>query len=202
MAEPRTFHPVAACSECQVRYTHGTNLYENGFAYKWTGSAPSAAELLSLATELGTTLALRMAGLMHNGVQFREVYCRNLSTEVANQATYTFPTGTTGTQAGNPVASNEAASMVKRTGLTGRSKHGANRFSEFIESLVDGNTLGSFILSQVAAIAVSVLTSRVGARFAPALASRKLGTAEALITALLLDSNVDSQKTRLNNHGR
>lgn len=202
MAIPEVFHPVALCSECQIRYTHGTNNYENGFAFKWSGSAPSSAELLALATELGGSLAVRMAGLMHNGVHFREVYCRNVNTEVANQATWTAPVGFNGTQSGSPVASNEAANLVKRTGLTGRSKHGANRFSEFVESQVDGNTLGSFIITQLASIAISVLASRVGARFAPALASRKLGTAELLLNALTLDDNVDSQKTRLNNHGR
>ena len=202
MAIPEAFHPVALCSECQIRYQHGTNNYENGFAYKWSGSAPSAAELLALATELGGSLAVRMAGLMHNGVKMREVYCRNINTEVANQATWTAPVGFNGSQSGNPVASNEAANLVKRTGLTGRSKHGANRFSEFTEGNVDGNTLGSFIITQLASIAISVLASRVGARFAPALASRKLGTAELLLNALTLDDNVDSQKTRLNNHGR
>lgn len=198
---PRVFGPVANTSECQVRYTHGTNRCENGFAYKWTGAAPSATELLNLATEVGQTIGFRMQRFMHVGVQMREVYCRNVDTEIANQATFVFPTNATGARNGSPVASNEAAGLIKRTGLTGRKKRGRNSFSEFIEGDVDGNTMLPTLLQFLADLALSILAQRVAGRFTPSVASRALGTSQILTSVLSLDSHVDSQKTRLNNHG-
>jgi hypothetical protein len=199
----RVFHPVPFTSECHVRYQHGTNLLENTFAYIY-GSTPTNADLLSLATEIGVGLALRMAAMMHNGVVMREVYCRNLDVEFANNATYTFPSGTTGQRAGSPLASNEAMSIVKRTGTTGRGMHGRNSFSEFIEPDADGNTLSAFLLNLVLAVIIEILTYRVSGKFAPALAKRMVTPPRSVLlrSALALDNNVDSQKTRLNSHGR
>jgi hypothetical protein len=45
------------------------------------------------------------------------------------------------------------------------------------------------------------LTSYLAGRFTPAVASRANNIAIPLQTTAILDSNVDSQKTRLNGHG-
>lgn len=201
MAVPRVFHPVPSTSECQVRYQHGTNLLENGFAYGFTGANPSTAELLALATAIAGSIADKMRDVMHNGVVMREVYCRNINTEVANQATYTFPAGTNARRTGSPVASNEAARIVKRTGQTGRSHRGANSFSEFVEGDVDGNSIGSSLFSGLLSLGLEIILNRVGSRFTAGVASRRLFSAFPISSATLLDNNIDSQKTRLNAHG-
>lgn len=195
------FTPVANCSRCEIRWSAGTNQCENTLAYLWSGTAPTAAELTSLATEVGGTVAARMRNMMHNGIVFREVYCRNIHTQNAEQGTYTFPPNTTGNRNGSAVALNEAAGLVKRTGLTGRANRGRNSFSGFIEQDLDGNTIGATILQVLADVAISILAARVGGRFIPAVASASRGLGIRLQSALSLDSHVDSQKTRLNAHG-
>lgn len=202
------FHPVAQCTDCQIRMQSGTNLMENGFQFKWSNSTPpSAAELASLALELAGTVGLALRNCVSDQTVFREIYCRNLDEEMANQATYTFPNGTKGTRGGNQVAANEACGIVKRTGLTGRGGHGRNSVSTFPEGDVDGNSVGSTLMGLLGNLALQILLNAVSNRFLPALAHRPRvslapGSATLLQSAIVLDNNVDSQKTRLNSHGR
>lgn len=196
------FSPVAQCTECQVRWSHGSNQYECGFAYQWNNSTPpSVAELLTLATEVRDTIGLKMRQMTSSNNVWREVHCRNLNAAVANQNSIQFPTNSTGFRGGGSLAANEAMNIVKRSGLTGRSSHGANRVSDFAEGDVDGNTLQSALMTLAASLAVSMVASRVGGRFLPAIASRLLHVAIPYTVAIVLDSDVDSQKTRLNRHG-
>ena len=195
------FVPITNTSMVHVRWQAGTNLCENTFAYKWTGTPPTAAELLSLATEIAGSVAAQMRNAMHNGIVFREVYARNIHTSQAEQATYTFPNNTTGNKTGGALALSEAANIVKRTGLTGRAARGSNRISGFVEGDCDGNSIGSSLMSLLANICAQIILARVSGRFAPAVASRLRGSSTTITQALLVDSNVDSQKTRLNNHG-
>lgn len=196
------FHPIPGGTMCELRYSHGPNLLENTFGYRWSGTAPTSAELLTLATEIAATIALKVTLLVSNGVGFREIHCYNTDVALSNQATYNFPTGTIGTRTGSVVASNEAAGLITRTGFRGRSSHGRKSFSEFIEGDVDGNSLSTYIMTQLASIALSVVADRVGGRFKPAVLSRLLGITPTILSALVLDTNIDSQKTRLNSHGR
>jgi len=198
------FIPVPNTSECHVRYQHGTNLLENTFGYQWSGSVPTNANLLSLATELAASIAVRMAAFMSTGVLLREVYCRNLNVEVANNATYVFPSGSAGIRTGSPLASNEANGIIKRTGFTGRGMHGRNSYSEFVEGDADGNTIGNALMLLVFNLAIETLLSRVGAIFKPALIKRHVTVPRSVLlaSAVTPDNNVDSQKSRLNSHGR
>lgn len=202
------FHPTLNTAMCHVRTQNGSNLQENTFAFQW-GTTPTAAQLLALATAIGTgPLGLAIRAITSNGWIFREVYCRNIDTAVAAEATYTFPSGTTGSRPGFQVAANEASGIVKRTGLTGRGSHGRNSYSGFVEADVDGNTLSSSLMALLAQIAIDTLISYLGGLLNPAVAHipRALlappGHSTTLASAIVLDSNIDSQKTRLNSHGR
>jgi len=195
------FQPVGNTSRCELRMTHGTNRLENTFWYRWTGSPPTVAELLALAAAVGAGVGEQIRLAVSQGVVFREVYCRNMDTEVANQATQPFAPGTSGARVGNPVASNEACEIVRRTGQTGRSSHGAIRVSEFVEADVDGNTISSALMTLLGNVALGLLQNYVGGRFFAALGSRSRGDSKPLQAAAVLDSDVDSQKTRLNAHG-
>lgn len=195
-----TFRSVAQTTEAHLRFQDATNLMENVPAYRWTGSPPSDAELLALGTELDGTLVSRLCAVQTNGVTYREIYCRNIDTAIANEAT--FISSRQGGVVGIQEAANVAASLTKRTGYTGRSHHGAMRVGPFQANAIDGNTLTSGLMSGLANVCVSVLTPRVSGRFVSALASRKLGISIALTQCLAQDNNVDSQKTRLNGRGR
>jgi len=195
------FTPIAETTRCELRWTHGTNKGENTFWYKWTGLAPSPAELVALAAAVGSGVGEKIRLCMINGVIFREVYCRNMDTQTANQGTSVFTPGTTGARAGSPVASNEAANVVRRTGRSGRTEHGAIRVSEFTEGDVDGNTLGTTLMGLLADVALGLLQNYVSGRFTAALGSKTNGVSHPLQSAAILDTNIDSQKTRLNAHG-
>lgn len=201
------FHPTLFTSMCHVRTQNGTNLQENTFAFHWTGSTPSVTELLNLATALAGTVGLALRNLTTAGWFFREIYCRNIDTEVAYEATYVYPSGTTGNRLGSQVAANEACGIVKRTGLTGRGYHGRNSISGFVEGDVDGNTVGGTLMNLLAQLALQIMVSYFSNRFVPAVAHIPRlpgldGSSTPLTQAIVIDSNVDSQKTRLNAHGR
>lgn len=204
---PRQFHPTLFTTMCHIRSQNGTNLEENTLAFKWTGTAPTIAELLALATALATGPALAIRAMTSAGWLFREIYCRNIDTEIANEATYTFPSGTTGQRAGPQVAANEACGVVKRTGHTGRGQHGRLSASGFVEGDVDGNSVSSSLMALLAQLAVQMLVSFLTARFRPAVAHIPRvpnvdGTSDYITETVVLDNNIDSQKTRLNSHGR
>jgi len=139
---------------------------------------------------------------------FREVYCRDIAGAVANEGTYTFPPGTTGNRTGGQVASNEACGIVKRTGLTGRRSHGRNSISNFVEGDVDGNSIGSSLIALLTNLATQLLVDYVvgSNSFIAALAhipriAGVVGNSDLLTETVILDNDVDSQKTRLNRHG-
>lgn len=201
------FHPTANTSMCHLRTQNGTNLQENTFAYHWTGSPPSDSELTNLAIGVANTIGAALRAVTSNSWVFREVYCRNIDTEVANEATFVYPTGITGQRVGSQVAASEACGIVKRTGRTGHKMHGRNSISGFIENDVDGNSVSSGLMSLLAQLALQILLPQVTGRFQAAVAHIPrvplvIGDSTPIVEAVVLDSNIDSQKTRLNSHGR
>ena len=200
------FHPTAHTTMCHIRTQNGTNLQENTFAFLWPGATPTSANLLALATALAGTVGAAIRAVTSNGWTFREIYCRNIDTEVANEATYVYPVGTTGSRVGSQVAANEACGIVKRTGRTGRGQHGRNSISGFIENDVDGNSLSSSLIALLANLASQILIDYLGQFFAAVAhiprAPLVIGSSDIINEAVILDSNIDSQKTRLNSHGR
>jgi len=195
------FHPVQHCTLAEIRYTHGTNQMENTFAFYWADPAPSAAELNALCAAIGGDLAFWIRRAQHNGVTQREVHARNMHVSSAAQGNYVMPAGAVGQRGGEPVADNVASGITKRTGFTGRSNRGRNSISGFAELDADGNSMTNTLFSLLADIAIHLLTSYISGRFAPAVASRHNNIAVPILTAAVLDTNFDSQKTRLNGHG-
>jgi len=205
---PRVFHPTLNTTMCHVRTQNGTNLMENTMAFNWTGTAPTGTELTNLATAIGTgAFITAMRAFTSNSWIFRQVYCRNIDTEVANEGEYDFPPGTTGNRSGSQLAASEACGLVKRTGHTGRGQHGRMSVSGFVEGDVDGNSLGNSLMAMLATAAFDLLIDYLSNRFIAALAhiprsGTTPGHSDLITETAVLDSNVDSQKTRLNSHGR
>jgi hypothetical protein len=203
---PRLFHPTAQTTMCHVRLEGFGQRLETTLAYHWNGSAPSPSNLLTLATEAAGAGPL-LQGMLGNHITFREIYCRNIDTQVANEATYLFPTNTFGTRTGLPAALNTACGLIKRTGLTGYGQHGRNSISGFVEGDVDGNTVGNTLMTLLANLLLQFLAARVGGQFRAAVAHIPrlpglTGTSSLITQGLVLDNFVDSQKTRLTGHGR
>jgi len=190
---------------CHLRTQNGTNLQENTFAYKW-GTRPTIADLLTLAAGVANNIGAALRLATWTGIRFTEVYCRNIDTEVAAEGTFQWPSNTFGQRGGNPLAANEACGIVKRTGNTGRGQHGRTSISNFVEGDVDGNTVSSTLIALLAQVAIEMLISFLSSNLKPAIAHipriTGTGTSDPIQTTIVLDSNVDSQKTRLNSHGR
>lgn len=191
---------IPSCVDVHVRYQHGTNLLENVYQFVYN-AIPTSGELLQLATEFGTAIYNAMRTELHTGVVFREVRADDIGGSNRATATYVYPLNSTGTKADPPVASNEAASMVLYTGRRGRQNRGRKSYSEFVEPSVDGNTLGNFIMSMLVGVAAQILLPRVGGLFTPVVASFVGQITNQIVQAAMLDNNIDSQKTRLNQHG-
>jgi hypothetical protein len=204
---PRIHHSVLNTSTCHLRMEAFGQRFEITLPYHWDGATPTAPDLLGLAVELSTTVSPLLQGLLGNHVTFREIYCRNDNLAVAPEATYTFPPNTFGNRGGLPAALNTACGLVKRTGLTGYGQHGRNSISGFVESDVDGNNVGSALMTLLANLLLQIIASRQAARFKAAVPHVPrdplvLGTSSPVTQGLVLDNFVDSQKTRLTSHGR
>lgn len=195
------FHPVQHCTMCKLRWQVDTNLCENTFAFYWGTPVPTAAELNSLAAAVAANLGTRLANAVCNNVTFRTVHCENINAPGGAQGNYNFPPGTIGRRNQSPVALNEASGIVKYTGFVGRSNRGRNSISAFGEQDVSGNTLTTALMTLLADLALGILQSYFTGRFLPAVASKANNIAIPLQSTAVLDTNVDSQKTRLNAHG-
>jgi hypothetical protein len=201
----RVFHPIAQTTMVYFRYSHGTNQLENVYGYRWNNTTPpSAAELLTLCTEIGATFGPKLQQMMHDQVTLLEVHARNMDVPLGNVATAAFTPGTVGAQHGQQSPSNAAGNLVTRTGQAGYSQHGSKRYSECAADNYNGNTISNAQMSRYASLALSILAVRVGGRFLPAVPHINrtgVGSSSIILSCLMLDSNVDSQKTRLNGHG-
>jgi len=196
------FQPVANCTMCHLRWTFDGQLCEITQAFRWTGSVPTAGELVALATALGGLLTTRLRNVMSSRANMTEVYCRNIHDAVSAEGTYAIPQPAPGTRGSAPLAGNEAIGIIRRTGFTGRTHHGRNSISCFGQDDVDGNTIVTALLTLLVQLAGQMLTTYVGGKFTPAVASKHLGVATNLLGVAVNNSWVDSQKTRLTSHGR
>jgi len=199
---------VPQTTEVTIHYQNATNLYENVLHYRWSSATvPTATQLDSLCAQVRDGVGLKLRACVSDGWTFVDVVAKNLNADPGNQGSAAWPSGTHGTLAGSQVAANEACSIVKRTGLSGHGQHGRMSVSGFTEGSVDGNSLSSSIIGLLTTLALELLTRYVTGIFIPALAHKRpavpLATSSTPLTfAGVLDSNIDSQKTRLNSHGR
>lgn len=195
------FVPIANCTMCKIRWSANTNLCENTFAFYWSGTAPTGSELQSLATALVGDLAFYLRRVMSINYLFNQIVCTNQHAPGGAQGVATFPANTRGQRTGSPVALSEACGITKRTAFTGRSNRGRNSISGFVEPDLDGNSISGPLMGLLGDLAIRILVPQLAGRFLPAVASRINHTTIPLLSAAVLDDNIDSQKTRLNTHG-
>lgn len=198
MAVPRI---IPNTVDLHFRYTFQNNLCENVYQFIYT-VVPTAAALLSLATEVANAFLPKYQAMMPDDVQFTEVVCNDIGAAGRATATYVFPANTFGSRANDPIPGNVAANLVLKTGLRGRSKRGSKRISPFTEDEVSGNTLAGTLAVFLLDLALQIIIKRVTNAFTPAVGSMKLGSSQAITSVSLVDANSDSQKTRLNGRGR
>jgi hypothetical protein len=191
-----------------LRWQFFNQMCENTFAYRWNDPPPTQQELSNLTQDIASAQGVALRAMLSNVCAFREIYARNIDTQVANEATFTYSPGYNGLRSGDPVAASEAMEIVKRTGYTGYGQHGANRISGFVEGDVTGNLIQNALMLLVQALLFAILQWWESNRFRPAVAhiprlpGAPPGHSDFINYAVVLDTNIDSQKTRLNAHGR
>jgi hypothetical protein len=192
---------IANTIDAHLRYTAGGNEMENTYQFLYE-ETPSVGQLEDLAEDVGLNIGAKQAAFTQQGIVFREVQCVDIGSSGGAEGTYTFPNGTTGLRSGSPEPLNAASGITLRTGHRGRSNKGRKSYSGFVESDLDGNSIGSSLMALLTDLAVELLRDRVGSTYRPAVGSMKNGTSKAITSSTILDNNVDSQKTRLNLHGQ
>lgn len=202
MAEPEVFHPLAATTLVKVFWQLGVNNCMTTLAYRWAGgTTPTLTELQNLAQAVWDGYVEKARTAQHSSVVYRSVQVYNADTPSGLTYTLTPTTPKFGARLGGAVAGNEAGRIFRKSSLRGRSKRGAISVSGFAEGDVDGNSHSSALISMLANIALEMLVAYVAGRFLPAIPSEKLGSSSILASTGNYDSNIDSQKTRLNGRG-
>jgi len=187
--------------DVHLRYVAGGNEMENTYQFLYEDT-PSVAQLEALAEDVATNIGAKQRLFTHGGITFTECQAVDIGSSGGAEGTYTFPNGTTGSRGGSAEPLNVASGITLRTGHRGRSKKGRKSYSGFVESDTDGNSIGSSLMGLLADLAVELIRDRVSSTYRPAVGSLKLGSSTAIQSAVILDNNIDSQKTRLNLHGQ
>lgn len=192
------------CVDAHYRYTFDGNSCENIFQYAYNdGANPTVAQLQALALNLQANVLPVLRTCMPAACVFRELFIRDMHA-ASGRAQYTLDLGgVTGTRGANPTPGNVAANLISRTGLTGRNNHGAKRIGPFTENDSDMNELLAGIITALLNLGLQWLVTRTvsGLIWQPAVASAQLHTRRAIVSVLLNNNFVDSQKTRLTGHG-
>jgi len=159
--------------------------------------------LVSLATEVANAMLPYYKQMMPAGVQFVEVFAKDIGALFRQEGTYVFPSGTVGTRTGADAdRSNAAASLVLRSGYAGRRNHGRKSISCFSEQDISGDNLLGQLGAYLGSLAATWLVNRVSNYFFPGIGSQVAGTVRRIQQVVAPDGFVDSQKTRLPKHGR
>lgn len=149
-----------------------------------------------------------MKPIQSNSVVFREVYVTDLTTAVSPTVADTSSAGIVGgTSTSSGMPGNVTICTSFRTAGRGRSARGRNYFIGLVESVVTGNaattTLTTALVEAYEALLLSPepgFTWVVLSRFAEG-APRVTALAQTVTSVVLVDSNVDSQRRRLEGRG-
>lgn len=177
---------------------------ENVYQFSYSAIPPGSI-LNGLANQIADNLLPKYQQIMTTKHTFNEVFVRDIGAATGRAiGTYTFPSGTHGNDTGDPIVSNAAVNVFLRTLLTGRTNHGAKRLSGFSENLISKDNVFNELMALIAELAVRWLTGYgvSGYNFTPVVASDKADTHYPILQLGVTDFVIDSQKTRLEKHGR
>lgn len=175
---------------------------ENTF-YATYGAKPTQAELQTLAEDILVAVTAEWIPLLSGGVEIREIYIRDLDTEVADQATVTPATTLTGDVTGDALPSYNTVAVGRRSGLTGRSSRGRIFWLGLADSQTLDNSLATGVGADIVAAVVALDAVLILNGFSPVIVSRysagvKRATAVTypLVAWGLLDDLIDTRRSR------
>lgn len=192
------FQPVPNVVQVNVRGTFQGSQTENTFYYQYVGTM-TQERLDDLTDAIDSAVRDNWLPLLSSGWTGREIYARDLSSEVGVQSTDITIGGLTGAVTGDTLPNYATIAIARRSGLTGRSARGRI----FWQGLAESQTLNNSIVSTVAANIIDAIQevdlAALALEFVPVIVSRYtagtlrleplvLELAQWLITDLLLDT--------------
>lgn len=209
MCNPATrpaFIPVP--DTARVRMVYSSNGSEVMNVFHWKGSAPlSSADLLGLVTAVNTAWAANLKPRQINTCKLLFIEATALDAPSAPQVTLSV--NVAGTASGSAAPNNVTFAAKFATGMTGRSHRGRMFFVGLNQAGTTGDQLDpTTAAAEIAAIQAFFVAVNVAVGYAHVVVSYcqdKLwlttGAAYDVISYLLTDTNLDSQRRRLAGRG-
>lgn len=193
----------------EMRYTWDTEEVENTL-YFFLPAPHSAEGLAILGAELYDVWATEFRPLQSASVSLREIYLRSMSGLVAPEYTFTTGLPAIGTNTQAPLPNNVTLSISFRSGLTGRSSRGRNFILGMTEDQVAQNLVAPAVIAAYVAAYEQLLpaASRLGSAIWVVYSQysggviRPSGTFNFVLSVVVVDNVVDSQRRRLPGRGQ
>lgn len=185
--------------EVVMEASRGGRERRNIIHYKWSGTAPTVAELETLSQEVADNIINSQQAVTCVGTSWSRVTATDL--HGPGGATASVSIFRTGTVNGAAAPGNVAFALSKRTGFRGPRFRGRIYLFDLPEGGITDDTLDIGMLPLVTNFGGELMFSRVGGRFVPAVASRTGGFSTNL-QSITFDLTSDSQRRRLTGRGR
>lgn len=201
------YNPSVA--KVEMRYTWDGEEVENTLYFQL--QAPiGVGGLVLLTGNLYTWWDANIRPLQSASVQLREIYARSMAGLIAPEYTWTTNLPASGENIEASLPNNVSLAISFRTGLTGRSSRGRNYIIGLTEPMVAQNTVTPGVVSAYVA-AYSQLTPAGGifediswvvySQYSGGVL-RPTGQAVAVLSVVVVDDTVDSQRRRLPGRGQ
>jgi hypothetical protein len=209
------FIPVPFTVEFEMRMTCDGQKVENTLYYN-RNFAPTAAQMLAMATLLANWWASDYADFASTAVQLVEVYATDLTSASGPTVSYVPPTTITGNQTTGCLPNNVSLCVSFRTDSRGRSFRGRNYVTGLVESAVDLSEVQGTVVAVILAayeLLKALGTSTgwtwvVASRFSGVdpithkPIPRTTGLHTPIQSVVVVDPVVDSQRRRLPKRGQ
>jgi len=196
------FHPVAATVKFLINGLSDGQAVNNVLHYKYTGTAPTAAQLTSLLTVWQSNFQTEWLAVHGANYSLQSLQATDIAT--ATGATASIPVigpGNTGTfTAGAALPNNSALAVTLRTGLSGRRNRGRTFLGGLNVNQIVTDTASSGFQSVINTLFTHLIALTVNSVFDLAVASLINATSQ-LITGYTLNTTADSMRRRLPGRG-
>jgi len=195
------FHPVANTVEVAIQGKEGGQARVNVLAYKYSGAAPTPAELTSLGAAIAGAVLPAMEAAAVTTVSWQNIHLRDMSTITGASVDYPLVGPFVGLRSTPAAPGNVTLSLSKRSAIAGRSFRG--RFYTVGPGQADFplDTAAVGYVTLATNIGVTLLVSFLAGRFQPAIASVVQAASNPIIS-VVIDTVADSMRRRLLNRGR
>jgi hypothetical protein len=209
------FVPVANTALVEFRMTANGQKVENTIWAEFP-SPPAAADLTSLINACESWWVAEYATNVSSGVQLREISATSMDSATAPQVSLAPVSPTFGASTANIVPGNVTLTVSFRTALRGRSFRGRNYIVGLTEDQIAGNQAVAGITSLWAGHYTALIAAIAGAGFEWVVVSRfsgvdpvthdpiprAAGITTPVISVVVVDDNLDSQRRRLTGRGQ